>query len=131
MGCVAHQAPLSMRFPRQEYWSGLPFPSPGNLPDPGLEHIHPLSPEFQADSLSLLWRRKWPPAQYSCLENPMDRGAWRATVHGVAKGWTRLKDQRTHQSLSLSHLGSVSMYILATERNKKRVVRNTVANLNV
>ena len=31
------------------------------------------------------------PLQYSCLENPMDRGAWRATVHGVAKSWTRLK----------------------------------------
>ena len=30
--------------------------------------------------------------QYSCLENPMDRGAWRATVHGVAKSWTRLRD---------------------------------------
>ena len=34
---VAHQAPLSMRFSRQEYWSGLPFPSPGDLPDPGTE----------------------------------------------------------------------------------------------
>ena len=32
------------------------------------------------------------PLQYSCLENPMDRGAWRATVHGVAKSWTRLSD---------------------------------------
>ena len=32
---VAHQAPLSMRFSRQEYWSGLPFPSPGDLPNPG------------------------------------------------------------------------------------------------
>ena len=32
------------------------------------------------------------PLQYSCLENPMDRGAWRATVHGVAKSWTRLYD---------------------------------------
>ena len=32
------------------------------------------------------------PVQYSCLENPMDRGAWRATVHGVAKSWTRLSD---------------------------------------
>ena len=31
------QAPLSMGFPRQEYWSGLPFPSPGNLPDPGIK----------------------------------------------------------------------------------------------
>ena len=31
------------------------------------------------------------PLQYSCLENPMDRGAWRATVHGVTKSWTQLK----------------------------------------
>ena len=34
---VAFQAPLSMGFSRQEYWSGLPFPSPGDLPDPGIE----------------------------------------------------------------------------------------------
>ena len=34
---VDHQAPLSVRFSRQEYWSGLPFPSPGDLPDPGIE----------------------------------------------------------------------------------------------
>ena len=34
---VAHQAPLSMGFSRQEYWSGLPFPSPGDLPNPGIE----------------------------------------------------------------------------------------------
>ena len=34
---IAHQAPLSMGFSRQEYWSGLPFPSPGYLPDPGIE----------------------------------------------------------------------------------------------
>ena len=34
---VAHQAPLSIEFSRQEYWSGLPFPPPGNLPNPGIE----------------------------------------------------------------------------------------------
>ena len=45
---VACQAPLSMRFSRQEYWSGLSFPSPGDLPDPGIE---PGSPALQADSL--------------------------------------------------------------------------------
>ena len=45
---VAHQAPLSMGFPMQEYWSGLPFPSPGDLPNPGTE---PESPAMQADSL--------------------------------------------------------------------------------
>ena len=38
---VAHQAPLSMGFPRQEYWSGLPFPSPGDPPDPGMEPSSP------------------------------------------------------------------------------------------
>ena len=42
------QAPLSMGFPKQEYWSGLPFPSPGDLPNPGIE---PRSPTLQADSL--------------------------------------------------------------------------------
>ena len=47
---MAHQAPLSMGFPRQEYWSGLPFPSPGDLPDPG---IKPASPAWQVDSLPL------------------------------------------------------------------------------
>ena len=36
---VAHQAPLSMGFPRQEYWSVLPFPTPGDLPNPGIERI--------------------------------------------------------------------------------------------
>ena len=50
---VAHQAPLSMRFSRQEYWSGLPFPPPGDLPDPGTELVSPTSPALQADSLLL------------------------------------------------------------------------------
>ena len=45
---VACQAPLSMGFSRQEYWNGLPFPSPGDLPNPGIE---PGSPALQADSL--------------------------------------------------------------------------------
>ena len=45
---VAYQAPPSMGFSRQEYWSGLPFPSPGDLPDPG---IKPMSPSLQGGSL--------------------------------------------------------------------------------
>ena len=45
---VACQAVLSMKFSRQEYWRGLPFPSPGDLPDPEFE---PRSPALQADSL--------------------------------------------------------------------------------
>ena len=46
---VAHPAPLSMGFPKQEYWSGLPFPSPGDRPNPGNE---PGFPALQVDSLS-------------------------------------------------------------------------------
>ena len=68
---VAHQAPLSMGFLRQKYWGGLPFPSPGDLPDPGLE---PMSPALQVDSL---------PAEPQ--EKPMDRGAWWDIVPGVAR----------------------------------------------
>ena len=45
---VAYQAPLSMEFFRHEYWSGLPFPSPEDLPDPG---IKPRFPKLQADAL--------------------------------------------------------------------------------
>ena len=46
---VARQASSSMGFSNQEYWSGLPFPSPGDLPNPGIE---PGSPALQADTLS-------------------------------------------------------------------------------
>ena len=45
---IAHQAPLSMGFSRQEHWSSLPFPSPGDLPDPGIKSV---SPALQMDSL--------------------------------------------------------------------------------
>ena len=52
---VASEVPLSMGFSRQKYWSGLPFPSPGNLLDPGIE---PESPALQVDSLPTeLWRK--------------------------------------------------------------------------
>ena len=50
---IAHQAPLSVRFSRQEYWSGLPCPPPGDLPDPGTEPMSSVAPALQADSLLL------------------------------------------------------------------------------
>ena len=43
IGTVAHQTPLSTEFSRQEYWSGLPFPTPGDLPYPGIEPTSPVS----------------------------------------------------------------------------------------
>ena len=47
------------------------------------------------------------PPQYPCLENPMDRGAWRATVHGVTKGWTRLRQHAHTAPMRLHHNNDV------------------------
>ena len=71
---VALQAPLSMGFLRQEYWSGLPFPSPGDLPDPGIE---PESPAWQADSLLL---SPWPRTLWAWTQwilTSREREGWR------------------------------------------------------
>ena len=76
--------PLSMGFSRQEYWSGVPSPSPTRdqtLTSCCLRHL--VCPIREGNGT---------PLQYSCLANPMDGGAWWATVHGVAKSWTRLSD---------------------------------------
>ena len=58
----------------------------GDVRDAGLVHGSGRSPGVGHDN----------PLQYSCLENPMDKGAWQATVHGVAKSWTRLKQLSMH-----------------------------------
>ena len=62
---VAHQAPLSLGFSRQEYWSGLPFPTPGDLLDPGIESLSLMSPVL-ADGFfptSVTWEARIP---YEC-----------------------------------------------------------------
>ena len=61
---VAYQAPPSMGFSRQEYWSGLPFPSPGDLPNPGIE---PGSPALEVDALP-----SEPPIPTPCSKNPLN-----------------------------------------------------------
>ena len=72
---VANQAPPSMGFSRQEYWSGLPFPSPGDLPDPGIE---PGSPALWADALP-----SEPPgkSQYHLLINYFEKIFLNITLH--------------------------------------------------
>ena len=88
---VAHQAPLSMGYPRQESWSGLPFPSPGHLPDPGIE---PRSPAYLPEMLP--FPLLLPPAPSSFLINIVLRGAsltvqWlrfhASNAGGVGSGW--------------------------------------------
>ena len=80
---VACQAPLSMGFSRQEYWSGLPFPSPGDLPDPEIEPTAPAlaggffttePPEKPLEDFTNeeTEARKEFFLQYSCLENSMN-----------------------------------------------------------
>ena len=131
---VAHQAPLFMGFSRQEYWSGLPFPSPGDLPDPGIE---PGSPALEADALTseppgkpmaLIpglgrspGRGNDNPFQWDYLENPMNRGAWQATVHRVMKSQTRLKwlGMHTHKvTLSTGNWLSLSKFSEHTGSNQ-------------
>ena len=92
---VAYQASPAMRFSRQGYWSGLPFPSPGDLSNIGIE-LRSLAP--QADYLPTEPAgRPHPggghgsPLQSSCPENPVGRGAWWAAVHRLAKSRTWLK----------------------------------------
>ena len=81
---AAHQAPPSLRFSRQEYWSGVPSPSPRNTV------LHTLN--ILRSSNDREGEGNGTPLQYSCLENPMDGGAWWAAVHGVAKSRTLLSD---------------------------------------
>ena len=56
---VAHQVPLSMGFSRQEYWSGLPFPTPVDLPNSGIEPASPVSPPLAGGFFTTMPPRKW------------------------------------------------------------------------
>ena len=74
---IAYQASPSMGFSRQEYWSGLPFPSPGDLPDPGIE---PRSPALEADALTseLPGKGRVGPRSLLFTRSP----SWFSTAHG-------------------------------------------------
>ena len=72
---VARQAPLSMGFPRQEYWSGLPFPSPGDLPNPGIEPESVASSAL-AGELSTCWA-----TGEAGLEHTLSIKYWAGQVH--------------------------------------------------
>ena len=97
---VARQAPLSVGLSRQEYWSGLPFPSPGDLPKPG---IKPESPTLQADSLPSeppdiinthihIW---WPWARH-CSEHSVNTNSILIiTSHSVYRSYAHFTDEKT------------------------------------
>ena len=90
MGCVACQAPLSVGFPRQEYWSGLPFPTPGDLPNPGIKPTSLRSPALASRffTTSATWEAlfcSWVLSCFSCVQlcNPMNHGLPGTSVHGI------------------------------------------------
>ena len=107
---VARQAPLSMEFSRQEYWSGFPFPSPGNLPEPGVE---PRSPALKANSLPSEYgafkykvRRTVKDPEWPCDRSPLtltpataqNQGRPRRTCveHRVSAGSGRFNSNQGH-----------------------------------
>ena len=123
---IAHQPPPSMGFSRQEYWSGLLFPSPGDLPDPGIE---PGSPTLQADSLA--WTIKSLPTMWETRvrslgqEDPLEKEmapyssilAWRIPWTEEAGRPQSMGSPRVGRdwatSLSLSAFLSLSLLMLA------------------
>ena len=96
------QGALCMDFSRQKCWNGLLFPTPGDFLDLGksqtqdLTHISYFGRQTLYQWCHLRGGHGNPP-QFSCLEKPMDRGAWRATVHGVTKSQTGLKALSMHR----------------------------------
>ena len=87
---VACQAPPFMAFSRQEYWSGLPFPSPGYLPDPG---IKPRSPALQADALPSEPPGKLIIGQGDQLNSQDSNGAFKGNYRFVPRIWGRLNEK--------------------------------------
>ena len=135
---IACKALLFMGFSRQKHWSGLPCPPLGNLPDPGINSCLLGLLHWQAGffTTSTTWDAQSNctvchvgdlglipglgrspgvgnanPLQYSCLENPMNRGAWQATVHGVTKymGFSNMKIIAVFSNNSLCGLVGVEI----------------------
>ena len=93
-GTVAYKGPPSMQFSRQEYWSRLPFPSPGDLPDPG---IKPRSPVLQADALP-----SDPPSDLYLSLYHMEKlcisamGKKRTQSYSTCMDWSYFKSHKLH-----------------------------------
>ena len=127
---VAHQAPLTMKFSRQEYWSGLPFPSPGDLPNRGTE---PGCPGLQADSLL--------PEPLSCLHTPLNWseikswGAsgglglwWEDSVHIRSRTEGLQSNRGGGQSGQMGQSGLVENGLLLMDTWDRKVVKGKVRN---
>ena len=85
----------------------------------------PAKQEFNPWVGKIPWRKEWKPHQYSCLQNPMDRGAWQAAFHRVTESWARLSNQ-TRINIYMNY----NIYILASflkgsySNNKDSTINN-------
>ena len=109
---LAYQTPQSMEFSRQEYWSGLPFLSPGDFPNPGIE---PRAPTLQADALP-----SEPPGKFKWLLKLFLRCLWETLPHLFIKPL-----ETTYNFLILYHLLSPYHLIFSTWRSEKLKVSLT------
>ena len=109
---VVNQVPLSMGVSRQGYWSGLPFPSPGDLPNPGIRPISPVSLHWQADSLPRHhadWGGfnlvQFSSVAQSCptLWDPMNRSMPGLPVHHQLPEFTQIHVHRVSDAIQPSH----------------------------
>ena len=107
---AACQTLLSMGFPRQEYWSGLPFPSPGDLPDPGIEPTFPMSSALQADPLSLSHLGN-PALSYLMLNTLFQCSELLLRLYCLCIGDTKIYKIWSRFSRSLESGGSTDVYI--------------------
>ena len=128
----SHQAPLSMGFSRPEYWSGLLFPSPGDLPSPGIE---PRSPALQADSLPSEppGKRKQSGGNVNCTQfHPLSTRVFHILcgtlwLHTQGECWTPKK--RAHSLISVAKLTGCcfcEISLLLERRTDKLVIEKSV-----
>ena len=122
---VAHQAPLSMGFSRQEYWSGLPFPSLGDLPNLGIEPVSLEAPALAGGFFSTELPGKplanASAANGSLLQDSMDRGAWWAAIHGITESWTWLRVRTCANAQARAHTHTRPIHPEKEKSNKARV----------
>ena len=116
---VVHQAPLSMGFSRQEYWSGLPFPSPEDLPNPGIETR---SPGLQADSLLFEppWKSKSPErVQQYILLHQTPKVLCHQTLK-MTSGFQIVMNGWLFTNKNVCHWSQISRIFLLTSAQKRR-----------
>ena len=112
---VACQAPLSMGFSKQEYWSGLSCPSPGNLPNPGIEPVSLTSPALAGRFLTSVPPRKSSNADWRTLCKILDQDS--SKLKKISKSTERQKQAQTREHKETHQMDAV--WLLVRSRNKE------------